>query len=80
MNNQTNNLPEGFKMTEIGPLPGDWSITSLCQLCNQGAVEVQNGFAEGGHNSEGNGVPHLRPFNVTDDGRIDLTQIKYCFT
>jgi len=29
MSNQNNDLAEGFKMTELGPLPEDWDIVSL---------------------------------------------------
>ena len=29
MNNQSNDIPEGFKMTEVGMLPEDWRVVSL---------------------------------------------------
>ena len=54
-----------------------WSATSIGELIDAGILFIKNGYPQGGHNSEGEGVPHLRPFNVTDAGRIDLTQIKW---
>ncbi|MEK7281785.1 MAG: restriction endonuclease subunit S, partial [Chloroflexota bacterium] len=75
MSSQSNDIPEGFKMTELGLLPEDWAVTSFGELSKE--ITIKNGFPEGGHNLEGLGVPHLRPFNITNDGGIDLTQIKY---
>jgi restriction endonuclease S subunit len=40
-------------------------------------VDIQPGFASGQHNSEGRGIPHFRPMNVSIDGRIDRTVMKY---
>lgn len=40
-------------------------------------VDIQPGFACGRHNINGNGVPHLRPMNVTVEGQIDRTLVKY---
>jgi type I restriction enzyme S subunit len=40
-------------------------------------VFAKNGFPQGRHNETGEGVPHLRPFNISEDGTIDLSQIKY---
>jgi type I restriction enzyme, S subunit len=40
-------------------------------------VDMHPGFASGKHNSNGVGVPHLRPMNVSVDGAIDLTELKY---
>ncbi len=57
-------VPEELVKTRIGDLHAD------------GAIEVAVGFPFGNHNSEDDGVPHIRPFNVRTDGRIDLHQIK----
>jgi type I restriction enzyme S subunit len=53
-------------------LPNGW------QLTNVGAVitDIQTGFASGVHNSEGTGLPHLRPMNVSTRGKIERTVIK----
>jgi type I restriction enzyme S subunit len=37
---------------------------------------VQNGFPCGDHNQQGKGIPHLRPFNVTIEGQIELETLK----
>ncbi|MGH9160701.1 MAG: restriction endonuclease subunit S, partial [Vicinamibacteraceae bacterium] len=55
----------------------DWVPKTIEELEADGLLELRPGFAEGGHNVEGRGVPHLRPFNVTSDGRIDLERIKF---
>lgn len=54
-----------------------WQVVRIGDLVATGSLLMQNGYAQGAHNDTGHGVPHLRPFNVTSDGRIDLTQIKY---
>jgi type I restriction enzyme S subunit len=41
------------------------------------AIEVRSGFASGKHNTEGRGVPHLRPMNVSRLGEIELDEVKY---
>ena len=69
--------PDGFKMTPLGPLPEEWDVVRLGDLLSRRALWVQNGFAQGEHNQAGLGVMHLRPFNVTTVGTIDLTQAKY---
>lgn len=51
------------------------SVT-LGELIDKGAIQVTTGFPFGGHNNEGAGVPHIRPFNVGIDGDIHLDQIK----
>ena len=56
--------------------PAGWSLTSLGELQRRGALRIQNGFACGDHALNGVGLPHMRPFNVTTDGRISLTEIK----
>lgn len=53
-------------------LPLNWAQVALADI----SVDVSPGFASGKHNSEGSGVPHLRPMNVDRDGKIDLSVIK----
>ena len=68
------------KETKVQPggdnLPLHWLKVDLGDLLEQGKLTITNGFAQGGYNESGQGVPHLRPFNVTEDGFIDLSQIK----
>ena len=55
-------------------LPEGWVATVL----GAGLItDVQPGFACGTHNRDGEGVPHLRPMNVNEGGKIDLSDVKY---
>jgi type I restriction enzyme S subunit len=54
-------------------LPGSWVRTTLGEL----GVEVQPGFASGVHNQSGNGVIHLRPMNITRDGKISIDDARF---
>ncbi len=56
-----------------GALPEGWVWATLGEL----GVEAQPGFASGRHNRIGEGVPHLRPMNVSREGRIDLSDVRY---
>lgn len=49
-----------------------WPTIALGQLL----TDIQPGFSSGVHNSSGDGLPHLRPMNVSTDGQIDLSVIK----
>ncbi|GAB6284953.1 MAG: hypothetical protein STSR0009_11530 [Methanoregula sp.] len=40
-------------------------------------IDVQPGFACGNNTRDGQGIPHLRPMNVTEKGQIDLTDLKF---
>jgi len=63
--------------TEIGPIPAHWQVVRLGDLVAKGDIWLKNGFAHGGHNQAKSGVPHLRPFNITNTGEITLAQVKY---
>ncbi|WP_083432028.1 restriction endonuclease subunit S [Atopomonas hussainii] len=52
--------------------PAKWSLVALEDI----SADVSPGFASGKHNSDGTGIPHLRPMNVDRDGQIDLNIIK----
>ncbi len=66
-----------LKDTELGPLPEEWQVVRLGDLVAKGALWMKNGFPQGEHNQTGLGIPHLRPFNITDTGDITLSQSKY---
>lgn len=51
--------------------------TTIGELLDNGTISTVNGFSCGEHNSFGDGVPHIRPFNVTQDGDISLSQLKH---
>jgi type I restriction enzyme S subunit len=63
--------------TEIGPIPAHWRVVRLGDLVEREILLMRNGFPQGQHNEIGVGVPHLRPFNITNDGILDLSQIKF---
>ncbi|HRD30058.1 MAG TPA: restriction endonuclease subunit S [Fimbriimonadaceae bacterium] len=51
-----------------------WPVATL----GDGLLEnVQPGFACGNHNSGGEGIVHVRPYNVTTDGRMDFSTLKF---
>lgn len=52
------------------------SYLTIGDLLDDGVVEATTGFPFGAHNSEGKGVAHIRPFNVTTDGDIHLDVVK----
>lgn len=70
-------LEPGFKMTELGPLPEEWEVLRFGDLLRTGDIYTKTGFAQGGYNEAGRGVPQLRPFNIDNNGNIDLSQVKY---
>jgi len=61
MNNSTNDLPEGFKMTELGPLPEEWGVVNVDQSCSFGRGTEPGSNA---YNREGIGIPFIRVGNV----------------
>lgn len=80
MGKEVNEVMEGYKETEIGVLPADWEVVRLGELSESGVLKLKNGFPCGNHNEQGLGIPHLRPLNITSDGRVDLHTIKYVQT
>lgn len=54
-------------------LPAGWRRATLAEI----GVDAQPGFASGKHNNDGQGIAHLRPMNITRDGRIDLSDVRY---
>lgn len=52
--------------------PLNWCSVALEEI----SMDIGPGFASGEHNSDGAGVPHLRPMNVDREGRIDLNVVK----
>jgi type I restriction enzyme S subunit len=53
-----------------------FKTVTLGDLIDSDVIQVTTGFPFGGHNVDGEGVPHIRPFNVGTDGEIHLDQIK----
>jgi len=64
-----------FKQTEIGEIPEGWEVSCLSDLSHRitkGTTPTTYGHAYTDH-----GVHFLRVENITDDGRIDLSETKY---
>ena len=66
-----------LKETEIGLIPESWEVAKLGEMQAKGFLKLKNGLAQGNWNDEGNGIPQIRPFNITEDGRITLQAVKY---
>lgn len=58
---------------DLDALPTSWSAAHVQDV----ASRVESGFPSGKHNQDGRGVPHLRPMNISRDGALDLTEVKY---
>ena len=53
--------------------PSVWPRRKLGNI----AATISPGFPCGDHNQNGDGVPHLRPMNVSPKGEVDLSKTKY---
>jgi restriction endonuclease S subunit len=56
-----------------GELPEGWTRIELGDVLH----DAQPGFASGAHNSQGKGVVHMRPMNVSRAGNLDFSETKY---
>ncbi len=54
-------------------VPIGWEISPLGQIIDS----IRPRFASGKHNIEGDGVIHLRPMNISPEGKIDITDVRY---
>ncbi|WP_340695722.1 restriction endonuclease subunit S [Hydrogenobacter thermophilus] len=68
------------KETEIGIIPKHWQVVRLGELLNNNVILIKFGFPCGKWNNEKKGIAQLRPFNITEDGSIDIENIKYVQT
>lgn len=57
----------------IHEIPLNWAVDYISRFVD----EIQPGFACGAHNSTENGIPHLRPMNISRGGKVDLGEVKY---
>ena len=71
MSNFSDEALQSYPFAEVSP-PPNWERVTLAEI----SADISPGFASGKHNSDGSGVPHLRPMNVDRDGQIDLSIIK----
>ena len=58
---------------DLDHIPPNW----IADYVGTFATDVQSGFACGAHNTDGKDIAHLRPMNVSREGKIDLSEIKY---
>jgi type I restriction enzyme S subunit len=54
-------------------IPSGWELVRISQI----ASDIQTGFASGRHNSDGDGIPHLRPMNISADGKLDFSDGRF---
>ncbi|MEO5607964.1 MAG: restriction endonuclease subunit S [Polaromonas sp.] len=68
---QTVDVPEGYKLTEVGVIPGDWEVRKLGEL----ATFRTGPFGSALHKSDytSNGVPIVNPMHIIE-GQIVPTQ------
>ena len=70
MNNSQ--LPDGYKLTEVGMVPEDWEVQSLEDLTEKHRP-ISYGIVQTGPNIP-SGIPCLRVIDI-DNGRIDKTEL-----
>jgi len=70
MNELKGDLPEGFKMTELGPLPEEWEVINLNEV-----IDLRRGVSwrKEEANREGIGVPVVGIPNIKENGSIDFS-------
>ena len=71
---------EELKETEIGLVPESWNLVSIGELIANKVLFIQNGFPCGKWNDKGIGILQLRPFNISDEGYINLNTVKHIQT
>lgn len=64
-------------VTLLGERPEQWEAVTLGRLIQDRRLLIQNGYAQGTFNDQGHGVIQLRPYNVSEGGRLTLSQMKH---
>jgi restriction endonuclease S subunit len=59
------------------PASTNWETTTLDSLQRADLIECMNGYSSGVHNQDGDGIPHIRPFNISPLGHSSVEQLKY---
>ncbi len=65
-----NQLPEGYKPTEIGVIPEDWAVVSLQEICRE---TITYGIVQCGPHIK-DGVPYIRVLDM-DGPELDVEQM-----
>jgi type I restriction enzyme S subunit len=63
----TDDLPDGFQMTELGPLPKEWRVARLGEV-----MQFQTGQREKGGARTDQGIISVGGEHITEDGQIDF--------
>jgi type I restriction enzyme S subunit len=71
VDNTISDLPEEFKMTELGPLPEEWEVVRLGDFLEL----IRNGISKP-QNKSGKGLPVTR-IETISEGRINIQKIGY---
>jgi type I restriction enzyme S subunit len=69
----TDDLPTGYKMTELGPLPEDWRVVRLGEVV---AILMGQSPPSESYNSQGIGLPFLQ--GKAEFGEVYPTPTKWC--
>lgn len=69
----TEDLPDGFQMTELGPLPKEWRVVRLGEVA---AILMGQSPPSESYNSQGIGLPFLQ--GKAEFGEVYPTPIKWC--
>lgn len=56
-----------------GRLPSGWIETTVGEVM----LEIRSGYSSGKHNQFGQGIPHLRPMNISPVGEILMEDVRY---
>jgi type I restriction enzyme S subunit len=56
-----------------GKHPPGWAETTAGEVL----LEIRSGYSSGKHNQTGQGIPHLRPMNVSPVGEISMEDVRY---
>lgn len=62
-----------LRQDDLPPIPDRWIWIRLQDI----VYKINSGFPSGKHNKNNQGIPHLRPMNINERGKIDLTEVKY---
>jgi type I restriction enzyme, S subunit len=60
--------------------PSYWKSVTLRELEDSNQLLMRNGFPCGSNNEHEIGIPQLRPMNVDNSGKIDLSYVKFIQT
>jgi type I restriction enzyme S subunit len=69
----TEDLPDGFQMTELGPLPKEWRVVRLGEVAT---ILMGQSPPSESYNSQGIGLPFLQ--GKAEFGEVYPTPIKWC--